>query len=138
MVTQVIHVTQSIALAEGGQAHSPRDCPPNDVTLVEGATTDATLRESRGASLDVEVVDARGRPLPFARLAFHEGPGFAYVTGEGGVQRVDGFTDERGRLHLARVQPGARRVRVSWGGRHALERLSLEDGERRRVRIVLD
>ena len=100
--------------------------------VVFGRENEVTLREPRGARLEVLVTDEEGRPRACARLT---------VTGkvfdvEDGVQRVDLFTDHRGRRTLARVEPGVRAVRAFWGSRDGSEQVELADGETRRLTIV--
>jgi hypothetical protein len=96
------------------------------------ATTEVVVREPVGARLDVLVVDAEGRPLPFARLDL----GREWFDVEGDRQRVDAFTDVNGRRTITRVEPGTATVSARWGSRHGRATVALRDGERASVRVV--
>jgi hypothetical protein len=53
-----------------------------------------------------------------------------------GVQRLDRFTDARGRRTFARVESGEVTVTASWGSRTGSATVTLRDGERRTLRLV--
>jgi hypothetical protein len=79
-----------------------------DVPLVPGGTTDCELREPSGESIDLAVVDVRGRPVPFARVSAEtrderEWTWFRVVDC---VQDVAPRTDVDGRIVLRGLPPG--------------------------------
>lgn len=91
-----------------------------EVRVIAGSVTPFVLREHPGASLHLEVTDDAGRPLPFATFQVAETPsGMDWVDVAGGVQRLDGFTDERGCRALHRLGEGPTRIRVAYGSRRA-------------------
>jgi hypothetical protein len=98
----------------------------------EGAEVDVVLREPVGAVLDVLVTDEEGNPRPSA-LLWASVVVFDVVDG---VQRLDRFTDARGRRTFARVEPGEVTVHASWGSRHGNATVTLRDGERASLHIV--
>lgn len=107
------------------------------VRVVAGRTTDVELREPVGATLDVLVVDATGAARTAARCVVRTGgtiPPFDVVDG---VQRLDDFTDARGRRTFARVAPGTVTLTATWGSHRAVVTRDVRDGERAFVRIEL-
>jgi hypothetical protein len=92
------------------------------------------LREPEGTTVDVEVVNAEGRPVPFARIDFATARSFD-VTGR--VQRVDSYTDALGHRRFSRVQPGPQRVHASMGSREGETHADFRDGDRASVRVVV-
>jgi hypothetical protein len=100
--------------------------------LVADHENEVVLREPQGTRLEVLVTDEEGIPRPCAQLTVS---GRVFDV-EDGVQRVDLFTDHRGRRSLARVEPGPRTVQAHWGSRHGSLEVDLADGETRRVTIV--
>ncbi|MDF1700040.1 MAG: carboxypeptidase-like regulatory domain-containing protein [Planctomycetota bacterium] len=103
-----------------------------EVTLLPGRHHEVTLREPRGARLEVFVVDAQGRPRPSARISLG---GRLMFDVEDGVQRMDPHTDERGRRTFARVMPGAITVKAWWGTRSGKAEATLVDGETKTLRV---
>lgn len=91
------------------------------------------LREPEGASLEVTVVDAEGRPRAFASVE----PTVPYFDVVDGVQRLDPYTDVLGVRRFSRVQPGRCIVRASWAGHQGHGEAVLVDGERSVLRIVV-
>ena len=84
------------------------------------------------------VVDEAGRPCPTARLEIRAASTPAWFDVEGGVQRLDPFTDEHGRRSIARVAPGAALVRaVAAGGRTAEAEIEVQDGGTRSLTLVV-
>ena len=105
------------------------------IELTPGGSHELTLREPVGARLDVLVVDEEGRPRPSASV--HVERGSAFDVDDEGVQRMDPYTDHRGRRSFARVTPDRVVVRARWGSRSGGTEVSLEDGRRRQVRVVV-
>src|SRR6185503_2300122 len=103
-----------------------------EVQVAVDRENEVTLREPRGARLEVLVTDEQGNPRPCARLTV-SGKVFDVVDG---VQRVDLFTDHLGRRTLERVEPGVRTVSALWGSRRGSQEVDLADGETRRLTIV--
>lgn len=107
------------------------------VTLAADEILDVTLVEPAPAALDVEVVDARGAPVPFARLAVHtpsEVPPWDIVDG---VVRLDPFTGPDGRRCYTCVEPGTVEVEATFGGRRGVATVALTAGTRASVRVRL-
>jgi hypothetical protein len=102
------------------------------VTFPNDPEEPVTLREPKGASLEVSVATVEGRPLPFALVR----PEALFFDVADGVQRVDLRTDAVGRRTFARVQPGRLRVAALWGDLRGEATVTLSDGERRSLRIV--
>ena len=101
--------------------------------LAEGAEASITVREPKGARVEVTVVDEAGRPRPSTLLDLGERVVFDVVDG---VQRLDLYTDADGRRTLERVEPGRVTIRATWGTRHGHVTVDLEDGVTTEVRIV--
>jgi hypothetical protein len=99
----------------------------------ERAQMDVILREPVGAVLDVLVTDETGDPRPSALLTVYGSQVFDVVDGG---QRLDRFTDARGRRTFARVEPGEATVQASWGTRHGRATVTLRDGEHTSLRLV--
>lgn len=107
------------------------------VQVVAGRTTDVELREPVGATLDVLVVDATGAARTAARCVVRTGGTIAPFDVVDGVQRLDDFTDARGRRTFARVAPGTVTLTATWGSHRAVVTRDVRDGERAFVRIEL-
>jgi hypothetical protein len=106
--------------------------------VVAGEETTVTLLEPQGGRLEVLVVDEGRRPCPTARLAILAASKPAWFDVEGGVQRLDPFTDENGRRSIARVAPGTALVRaVAAGGRTAEAEIEVQDGVTRSLTLVV-
>jgi len=105
------------------------------VQVVAGVVTRVTLREAHGGSLRVRVLAPDGEPAPFAiiRLPSHAG----WVDLDQGVQRLDPFTDVRGRRTLAHFPAGNWRVAASWGGLAKRVRVTVTEGGVATVTIKL-
>lgn len=101
--------------------------------LGEGDDKDVAVREPVGARLVVRVTDEKGRPRPFARLGLRGRKWFDVV---GGEQRLDLFTDVRGRRAFERIEPGRTVIRATWGSRHGFRKISLPEGQTTEVHIV--
>ncbi|MBL9088920.1 MAG: carboxypeptidase regulatory-like domain-containing protein [Planctomycetia bacterium] len=107
------------------------------VRVVAGRTTDVELREPVGATLDVLVVDATGAARTAARCVVRTGGTIAPFDVVDGVQRLDDFTDARGRRTFARVAPGTVTLTATWGIHRVVVTRDVRDGERAFVRIEL-
>ena len=107
------------------------------VRVVADRTTDVELREPVGATLDVLVVDATGAARTAARCVVRTGGTIAPFDVTDGVQRLDDFTDARGRRTFARVAPGTVTLTATWGSHRAVMTRDVRDGERAFVRIEL-
>ena len=95
------------------------------VDVAEGQMVEVELREAPGATLRVRVVDGEGEDVPFASVAFDDR---LWVDLVDGVQRIDPYTDVRGRRTFARVAAGKRIVRAYWGGHHGRADVETKDG----------
>lgn len=105
-----------------------------EVEVVADAQVALVLREPRGASLDVRVVDGEGRALPGARLTLEKTRWFDVVDG---LQRFDWYCDAAGRRTFERVQPGPCRLTAAWLGRRGSAAVDLADGDTARLTIVV-
>ncbi|MEZ6010127.1 MAG: hypothetical protein R3F05_20520 [Planctomycetota bacterium] len=110
------------------------------VALRPGDDKEVELHVTRGATLDVTVVDTQGRPVPFAKLRLAAAGDWYDL--EGTRQRIDPFVDVHGRrtLHAVPVGPdGAGRVTVwveAHGRRHGSGSVDVRAGGREKLRIV--
>ena len=98
-----------------------------EVTIVEGGS----------GTLELIVVDEEGRGLPHARCELVAASLRAYVDLHEDVQRLDVFTDDRGRRTYRRVPTGPTALKVAWGSRTKDVDVVVRAGERRSVRVVL-
>ncbi len=108
-----------------------------EVVVTGGRTAGVEVREARGATLDVLVVDADGRGRTAARCDVVTAGSIAPFDVADGVQRLDAFTDARGRRTFARVAPGTVTLTAKWGSHRAVVTRDVRDGERASVRIEL-
>ena len=109
-----------------------------EIEITGGALARAELREGLGATIDLQVVDDRGEPLPFARFVFLvPGSRAQYIDEQGGVQRIDRYVDHRGRRTLTRVDPAVQSIKVYWASRVREVALKLSHGKRTPVRVAL-
>lgn len=95
------------------------------------------LREGRGGTVDLMVVDDAGNPLPCARFTLKTASGLPWIDMASTAQRIDPFVDHLGRRVLGNVEPGALEITVTWGSRRRVERLRVVEGERAPLRVVL-
>lgn len=107
------------------------------VNVVAGETAYLTIREPAGATLEVEVVDAEGRPRPFAEVRIGQPSGAFWLEVDGDATRLDRFTDERGRRICHHVEPGTIHVQADWGGASAAKDVVAREGASVPVRIVV-
>lgn len=108
--------------------------------VVNGETARLELRESRGGAIDVRVTDADGDPLPFATISLKlpsTRTAGGWVDEQGGVQRVDPFTDHLGHRRLARVECGEVEVHARWGSRLVTTEVLVREGQVVPVTLVL-
>jgi hypothetical protein len=108
-----------------------------EVVVASGATAEVQLREPAGGDLEVEVVDAAGRPCSFAALRVCQRSGAPWGDVErDGTQRLDLFTDVRGVRRVRRLEPGEVRLVATWAGDSVETSCRVVAGERSRVRVV--
>lgn len=107
------------------------------VVVTAGETTPLELDAPVGGAVHVEVVDAEGRGLPFARVYVEQESGLAHADLEGDVQRVDPFTDHRGRRTFRGVEAGEVEITAVYGARKASVKVPLGDRMAAPARIVL-
>ena len=80
--------------------------------------------------LHVAVTDAGDRPVPFATLTVELSDEAVWIDIDGeGTQRLDPFTDVRGRRTLRDLAPGPATIRASYGTRAAAVQVTLVPGE---------
>lgn len=107
-----------------------------DFEVLDGRVTEVTIDEPVGATLDVQVVDAEGRPRKFATVEVHQPSGVMWADlADDGTERLDRFVDHLGRRTLAHVEPGEVRLKATWAGRTVEKTVTVADGEVARVRI---
>ena len=100
--------------------------------------TRLTVHEIEGGTLELEVVDAEGSPAPFARFTIHSELGPAWIDiDDAGEQRLDPFTDARGRRTCRRISPGKVTVVTDHGDGHAKVEVELRNGESQALRLEL-
>jgi len=107
------------------------------VTMPKTGKASVVLREGLGGIIDLEVVDAAGRPLSFAQVDVTTPSKVPWVDLEGATQRIDPFTDHLGRRTLRHVEPGTIKLRVGWGSRTKRLDVVVKPGETTRARVVL-
>jgi hypothetical protein len=108
------------------------DVAPRQLTTV-------TVTERSGSTIDLAVVDAEDKPVPFATVSLKQPSGADWLdVSDDDVQRLDDLTDVNGHRSLAHVESGDVEVRVSHGGRVAKATVHLGDRATERVRITLD
>ncbi len=105
------------------------------VVVRSGQRTKITLREAAGSTLEVRVVDKKGEPLPYAMVALDVKSGWIDI--EDGVQRIDPFTDIRGRRTMRNVPSGKRIVRAHWGGLDGYATVVVKPGQAAKVTVTL-
>lgn len=98
---------------------------------------EAVVRAGLGGTVEVEVVDSLDRPLPFASLYVVQPSGCPWADLDGDVQRLDPYTDERGRRTLSAVEPGLNLVSARFGSRVARAEVEVSEGTTARLRLVL-
>jgi len=107
------------------------------VTVPAGRDVEIELDEPPAAAVDVEVVDDRGRALPFAALAVKTPSGEPWVDLQDGIQRLDPYTDHEGRRRLHNLEPGDLRLTVTWGSRKQEVHVAAASSDVTSVRVVL-
>ncbi len=103
--------------------------------------TEVALSEAKGGALAFTVVDEHGAPLTFARLTLYgKGDKAAWrpVPDQDGVQRVDDFTDVRGKRTIERLPAGSYEVAVRWHGRSLLMHVPVYEGKTTRRTLTLE
>jgi len=109
-----------------------------ELDLDHDETMPVTLREPEPGSVAVEVVDERGRPVPFAAIRFEkEGWYDSAHEIEGGVDRVDMHVGADGRRTLRHLPAGRLRVYALYGSRHGITPCDVEPARTVRVRVQL-
>lgn len=106
------------------------------VTVRADRMARATLREAKGTTVRVRVVDEDGEGLPFAILELPSATSWADLD-EAGVQRIDPFTDVRGRRELRRFPAGRWRFVASYGSRSAGVEATVAPGSVQTVTVTL-
>lgn len=143
--------TRVVETDEAGRASLDAPLGPLQVCLVEPGLVPAVqptratkagdvvieVREPLGVDLDVVVVTEDGHAVPYARIDVQQPSGEPWIDLEGGVQRIDEFTDQAGRRSLRRVEPGKVEVYASWCLKSGMAHVDLKDGKRSKVRIVV-
>ena len=99
--------------------------------------TELTLREPRGAAIDVHVRDSYGSPLPFAKLTVKMPSKGAWVDERDGRQRIDPFTDHFGYRQIERAESGTIEIQAEWDGRKASKKVKVGEGASASVTIVI-
>lgn len=105
--------------------------------VVSSTTRDVDLRAGRGGTLDVELSDAEGNAIPIGTVRVTQPSGLPWIDFKDGTQRLDPFTDARGRRTLEGVEAGQVVVHGSYGTREVEQTVDLAEGQRLTVRLVL-
>ena len=105
--------------------------------VVSSTTRDVDLRAGRGGTLDVELSDADGNAIPIGTVRVTQPSGLPWIDFKDGTQRLDPFTDARGRRTLEGVEAGQVVVHGSYGTREMEQTVDLAEGQRLSVRLVL-
>ena len=95
------------------------------------------LVEPLGGTVEVLVVDDRGKALPYASLSVRTASGDLWLDLEGTTQRVDPYTDRGGRRVLHNLEPGRIRVQASWGGRAGSAAVDVAQNSEGLIRVVV-
>lgn len=98
------------------------------------------ITEGASGSLEIEVVDESGAAIPYASIAVDQASWQRWVDLDGCVQRLDGFTDERGRRTIHHVDAQGARVVATYGDRAEGVRLDagwVDTLPRQPIRMVL-
>lgn len=129
------HETLRILLVEPGMVQT-------QISL--GGHTDVRkailLKEGLGGDVLVHVLDEDGDDLSFARLWLHTATHNVPTCWEdeaAGIQRIDHFTDHRGRRLYRHVDPGRATVQAVWGDRYGKAAVDVIEGRTAEVQIVL-
>jgi hypothetical protein len=106
----------TVILSEPGMAYTTMEVP-----LAAGGKADCELRESVGEEIALTVVDADGRPVPWAHVSAQTRVGWrwSWAPVEGAVAGVAPCTDRNGHVVLRGVPSGDVEVRVDSCGRFA-------------------
>ena len=108
------------------------------IEVVAGETAHVTLREPVGATLVVTVKGADGAPLPHAMVIVGQATGSPWAdVAPDGLQRLDPYTDERGRRTLRRIQPGRIRLDGRWGAWQGTLVVTVRDRQTKDVDLLL-
>ncbi len=103
-----------------------------------GARPETVLVAPVGGTLEIEVVDSEGRPLPYAHVELTQSGDLPHMDCVDGVQRLDPYTDAAGRRTLRFVTPGPVKVRAYYGTRSTeVLDLPLLDATTETARLVL-
>jgi hypothetical protein len=112
--------------------------PKTRVVIPTDAIADVDVHELTGGTLDVRVVDADGRPVPCASLAFGRADRrFAWDLDDAGVQRLDPLVGADGRRVFAHVPPGTIHVRAAVGTREGRSQVEVTDRGTHVVTVTL-
>jgi hypothetical protein len=96
------------------------------------------LREGMGGTLEVEIVDGDGAPLPFAALSLKTASRLPWIDMNGTTQRIDPYTDHLGRRTLHHVEPGPLEVSARWASRRGTKKnVQIQEGGSAILRLVL-
>ena len=111
-IEQVLAGDHEVVLDEAGLVSVAEQ-----VAVVAGEVTRVVLQEPVGATLVVTVKGADGTPLPHAMVTVGQASGSPWADlAPDGLQRLDPYTDERGRRALRRVESGRIRLGRPVGG----------------------
>lgn len=111
----------SIVLAEPGLAYTSMDVP-----LRPGGTADCELREPKGEEIALTVLDAEGKPVPWARVSAEtrDERDWQWCPVEDGVADAAPRTDRDGRIVLRGLPEGKLWISAESCGRSARQELT--------------
>ncbi len=93
------------------------------VTVGKLTHTNVTLREPKGWSTRIRVVDKERRPVVAAHVRVNPAGYLGYVDVRDGVQRINHLTGRDGELEIGPLPPGTLRVQVLFGTLVVSERI---------------
>lgn len=126
---QVETGTYDVRVAGAGAAFFTR------ISVKEGALARRTLRGRAGGRIEVEVLDAAGRPVPFAELSLRPAHGLPYADLDQGAQRIDMRTDVEGQRTFHQVPVGTTLLRFIYEGKAVDAEVDVVEGGTRIVRL---
>jgi hypothetical protein len=109
-----------------------------EVDVVAGKETVASIRGSEGGRLRVTVRDQEGQPLPFSVVRVTDSELFRHADVRGRRLRIDPYTDRAGERTFHRLRPGTVAVRARYGGYETTGKAEVLASRTAELDLVLD